>query len=131
MTEFVGPLSRENGVLKSRNTVIVSPGRCDRSPCGTGTSARLAVMHAKGLIDVGETFLHESIIGSVFESRINSVTRLGDVPAVVPVVAGQAWITAISQVGVDPTDRFQTGFTLADTWCEAVDDKLIKSRAGS
>jgi len=47
---------------------------------------------------------------------------------VVPVVAGQAWITAISQVGVDPTDRFQTGFTVADTWLEAVDDKLIKSR---
>jgi proline racemase len=131
MTEFVGPLSRENGVLKSRNTVIVSPGRCDRSPCGTGTSARLAVMHAKGLIDVGETFLHESIIGSIFESRIESVTRLGDVPAIVPVVSGQAWITAISQVGVDPTDRFQTGFTLADTWCEAVDDKLIKSRVSS
>lgn len=127
-TEFVMPLRRENGVLSSRNTVIVSPGRCDRSPCGTGTSARLAVMHAKGLIEVGETFVHESIIGSRFESRIASTTTLGSVPAVVPVVAGQAWISAISQVGVDPTDRFQTGFTLSDTWLEAVDDKLIKSR---
>jgi proline racemase len=131
MTEFIGPLRRENGVLRSRNTVIVSPGRCDRSPCGTGTSARLAVMHAKGQIQPGETFMHESIIGSVFESRIDSLARLGDVPAVVPVVAGQAWITAISQVGVDPTDRFQTGFTLADTWREAVDDKLIRSRGAA
>ncbi|WP_250528086.1 proline racemase family protein [Caballeronia sp. GAWG2-1] len=128
-TEFVMPLRRENGVLTSRNTVIVSPGRCDRSPCGTGTSARLAVMHAKGLIEAGERFVHESIIGSRFESRIDSLTQLGDVPAVVPVVAGQAWISAISQVGVDPTDRYQTGFTLSDTWLEAVDDKLIKSRA--
>ncbi|MBN3727422.1 proline racemase family protein [Burkholderia sp. Ac-20379] len=127
-TEFVMPLRRENGVLTSRNTVIVSPGRCDRSPCGTGTSARLAVMHAKGQIAVGETFVHESIIGSRFESRVASTTMLGDVPAVVPVVSGQAWISAISQVGVDPTDRFQTGFTLSDTWLEAVDDKLIKSR---
>ncbi|WP_414449981.1 proline racemase family protein [Burkholderia sp. 22PA0099] len=127
-TEFVMPLRRENGVLTSRNTVIVSPGRCDRSPCGTGTSARLAVMHAKGQIAVGETFVHESIIGSRFESRVESTTLLGDVPAVVPVVSGQAWISAISQVGVDPTDRFQTGFTLSDTWLEAVDDKLIKSR---
>ncbi|MEK6346918.1 MAG: proline racemase family protein [Burkholderia sp.] len=127
-TEFVMPLRRENGVLTSRNTVIVSPGRCDRSPCGTGTSARLAVMHAKGQIAVGETFVHESIIGSRFESRVASTTVLGDVPAVVPVVSGQAWISAISQVGVDPTDRFQTGFTLSDTWLEAVDDKLIKSR---
>ncbi|MDR5827366.1 proline racemase family protein [Caballeronia sp. LP006] len=128
-TEFVMPLRRENGVLTSRNTVIVSPGRCDRSPRGTGTSARLAVMHAKGLIEAGERFVHESIIGSRFESRIDSLTQLGDVPAVVPVVAGQAWISAISQVGVDPTDRYQTGFTLSDTWLEAVDDKLIKSRA--
>ncbi|WP_414444433.1 proline racemase family protein [Burkholderia sp. 22PA0106] len=127
-TEFVMPLRRENGVLTSRNTVIVSPGRCDRSPCGTGTSARLAVIHAKGQIAVGETFVHESIIGSRFESRVESTTVLGDVPAVVPVVSGQAWISAISQVGVDPTDRFQTGFTLSDTWLEAVDDKLIKSR---
>jgi proline racemase len=127
-TEFVLPLRRENGVLTSRNTVIVSPGRCDRSPCGTGTSARLAVMHAKGQIGVGEKFIHESIIGSVFESRIESVTQLGSYPAVVPVVSGQAWISAISQVGVDPSDRFQTGFTLSDTWLEAVDDKLIKSR---
>ncbi|WP_186027186.1 proline racemase family protein [Burkholderia gladioli] len=127
-TEFVLPVRRENGVLKSRNTVIVSPGRCDRSPCGTGTSARLAVLHAKGLISVGETFVHESIIGSLFESRIASLTKLGDRPAVVPVVSGQAWISAISQVGVDPSDSFQTGFTLSDTWLEAVDDKLIKSR---
>jgi proline racemase len=127
-TEFVLPLRRESGVLKSRNTVIVSPGRCDRSPCGTGTSARLAVMHAKGQIQVGETFVHESIIGSLFESRIESVTQVGPYAAVVPVVAGQAWISAISQVGVDPSDRFPTGFTLSDTWLEAVDDKLIKSR---
>jgi proline racemase len=126
--EFVLPLRRVNGVLTSRNTVIVSPGRCDRSPCGTGTSARLAVMHAKGQIGVGEKLIHESIIGSVFESHVASVTRLGSYAAVVPVVSGQAWISAISQVGIDPSDRFQAGFTLSDTWLEAVDDKLIKSR---
>lgn len=126
--QFMGPLDRENGRLFARNTVIVSPGRCDRSPCGTGTSARLAVLHARGLIDVGETFVHESITGSRFESRIASTTQVGQYAAVVPVVSGQAWITAISQIGVDPTDRFQTGFTVADTWLEAVDDKLIKSR---
>jgi proline racemase len=129
--QFTGPLSRENGTLFARNTVIVSPGRCDRSPCGTGTSARLAVLHARGLIEVGETFIHESITGSRFESRIASTTEVGDREAVVPVVSGQAWITSISQVGVDPSDRFQNGFTLADTWLEAVDDKLIKTRKTS
>ena len=127
-TEFVMPLRRENGVLTSRNTVIVSPGRCDRSPCGTGTSARLAIMHAKGEIKVGEPFIHQSIIGSQFESRIESTTQIASYAAVVPVVSGQAWISAISQVGVDPSDPFQNGFTLADTWLEAVDNKLIKSK---
>ena len=127
-TQFMGALQREHGKLFSRNTVIVSPGRCDRSPCGTGTSSRLAVLHARGLIGAGETFVHESITGSRFESRIASTTRVGNYDAIVPVVSGQAWITSISQVGVDPSDRFPTGFTLADTWLEAVDDKLIKSR---
>ncbi|MFK4442591.1 proline racemase [Caballeronia udeis] len=127
-TEFVTRLRREDGVVKSRNTVIVSPGRCDRSPCGTGTSARLAVMHAKGLIAPGETFLHESIIGSVFDSRIESLTKVGGLPAVVPSVAGQGWIAAMSQYGLDPSDRFPKGYTLSDTWLEAVDDKLIRSR---
>ncbi|HTK02629.1 MAG TPA: proline racemase family protein [Bordetella sp.] len=127
-TEFVLPPRREDGVLRARNAVIVSPGRCDRSPCGTGTSARLAVMHAKGQIAAGETFVHESIIGTEFEACIVSATQVGDYPAVVSTVAGQAWITGITQFGVDPTDPFPLGFTLADTWQEAVDDRLIKSR---
>jgi proline racemase len=85
-------------------------------------------MHAKGLIAEGETFIHESIIGTEFESRITATTKIGDYPAVVSTVAGQAWITGITQFGVDPTDPFPLGFTLADTWQEAVDDRLIKSR---
>ncbi|HDR9173107.1 TPA: proline racemase family protein [Burkholderia vietnamiensis] len=127
-TQFMGPLTRENDTLFARNTVIVSPGRCDRSPCGTGTSARLAVLHARNMIEPGEVFVHESITGSRFDSRIAGTTKVGEIDAVVPVVSGQAWITAISQIGVDPTDRFQTGFTVADTWLETVDDKLIRSR---
>lgn len=113
---FTGPLRREEGVLVSRNAVIVTPGRIDRSPCGTGTSARLAVMHAKGIIDVGERFVHESLIGTRFDSRIESTTTIGQIPAVVPSVAGQAWITELSQVGVDPSDPFPAGYTLSDTW---------------
>jgi proline racemase len=116
-TEFTLPLHRDtDGVLTAKNTVIVSPGRIDRSPCGTGTSARLAVMHAKGEIGVGERFVHESIIGTRFDSAVESTTTVGPIPAVVPSVAGQAWITEISQVGLDPTDPFPEGYTLADTW---------------
>jgi proline racemase len=115
-TEFTGPLERRDGVLASRNAVVVSPGRLDRSPCGTGTSARLAVLHARGEIGVGEEFVHESIIGTFFGSRIESLGDVGGVPAVTPSVTGQAWITELSQVGVDPSDPFPVGYTLADTW---------------
>ena len=115
-TEFTTPAERIGGVLTGRNAVIVSPGRIDRSPCGTGSSARLAVLHAMGQIDVGETFLHRSIIDTTFDTRIESLTRVGDVDAIVPSVAGQAWITDFSKVGVDPSDPFPQGVTLGDTW---------------
>jgi len=119
-TCFMGPLERRNGQLHARNAVIVSPGRCDRSPCGTGTSARLALMHLKGEIKSGETFVHESIIGSRFENRIEAVTEVGPYPAVIPSIAGQAWITGIYQIGLDPSDPFPNGFTLSDTWLKAI-----------
>lgn len=115
-TEFVGALERRDGVLTSRNAVVVSPGRLDRSPCGTGTSARLAVLAAKGLIAVGEPFVHESVIGSQFLSHIDRVTSVGTYDAVIPRVAGQAFITELSQVGLDPADPYPTGYTLSDTW---------------
>ncbi len=115
-TEFVGPLTRHDGSLISRNAVVVSPGRLDRSPCGTGTSARLAVLHAKGLIGVGEPFIHESVIGARFGSHIDRLTAVGPYDAVVPRISGQAYITEISQVGLDPADPFPTGYVLSDTW---------------
>lgn len=115
-TEFTLPVSRESGTLAGRNAVIVSPGRLDRCPCGTGTSARLAVLHARGQVKPGERFISESIIGTRFDSAIESLTTVGGIDAVVPSVTGQAWITDLSQIGVEPTDPFPTGYTLADTW---------------
>jgi proline racemase len=120
MTVMAGPLRTEDGVLTARNAVVVSPGRLDRSPCGTGTSARLAVMHARDQIGVGERFVHESVIGTRFDTRIESTTTVGEYAAVVPSVAGQAWITEISQVGLDPSDPFPAGYTLSDTWSRVV-----------
>lgn len=121
-TEFTGPLSRdEEGRLTSRNAVIVSPGRCDRSPCGTGTSARLAVMRARGQIEIGETFIHESIIGTRFEGIVEKETDEGGLPAIIPSVSGQCWITYMAQVGIDPSDPLQQGYTLSDTWLKAID----------
>jgi len=113
---MMGPLRREDGVLISKNTVVVSPGRCDRSPCGTGSSARLALLHARDQIQKGETLIHESIIGSRFTCTIEATCQIGPSPAVIPAIAGQAWITGIYQMGMDPSDPFQDGFTLADMW---------------
>ena len=109
-------MERREGILTSRNAVVVSPGRLDRSPCGTGTSARLAVLKAKKLIDVGEEFIHESVIDAQFHSRIDKTTRLGSYDAVIPRIAGQAYITEISHVGLDPADPYPTGYVLSDTW---------------
>jgi len=77
-------------------------------------------MHARGEIAVGETFVHESVIGSRFFSSIDAVTSVGPYPAVVPSVTGQAWITELCQVGLDPSDPFPAGYTLSDTWISAL-----------
>ncbi len=114
--EFTLPPERVDGVLTAKNTVVVSPGRCDRSPCGTGTSARMALMHARGELAVGEPFVHTSIIDSRFECRIESTTTVGGVPAVVTSIAGQAWITDLTTLVLDPTDPYPGGYRLTDTW---------------
>jgi proline racemase len=113
-TEFAMPFAGPGTV--SRNAVIVKPGRIDRSPCGTGTSARLAVMHARGQLAPGQGFVHESIVGSRFEAGIVSTCMVGGRSAIVPTIAGQAWITGVFQHGVDPSDPFREGFTLPDLW---------------
>jgi proline racemase len=100
----------------SRNAVVVSPGRLDRSATGTGLSARMAALHARGQMQVGDTMSHASAIGSAFEGRIVSETTVADRPAIVPAIRGSAWITGITQVMVDPSDPFPEGYLLSDTW---------------
>jgi proline racemase len=90
----------------------IHPGWLDRSPCGTGTSARLAQLHARGLLDVGDTLVNESVIGTRFTGRIAAETEVGGVPAIVPEITGRAWITAMGQYLLDPEDPFPTGFRL-------------------
>lgn len=99
-----------------RGSTIVLPGRCDRSPCGTGSSARLAVLHARGEVGVGERLRARSIIDSEFEIGITGTTRVGTLPAVLPQVSGRAWIFGVHQCGVDPSDPYPLGFTLSDMW---------------
>ncbi len=111
-----------------RNTVIVSTGRLDwdrpdtwvgavdRSPCGTGTSAKMAALHAKGQLGLDEDFHHEGILGTVFTGRLVREAKVGDYDAVVPTITGQAWITGFAQYVVDPEDPFPNGFTVGDIW---------------
>ena len=91
-------------------------GAIDRSPCGTGTSARMATLHARGRLAIGDDFRHEGILGTVFTGRLLEETRLGERTAVVPQITGQAWITGIADYVVDPTDPFPDGFTIGDIW---------------
>ncbi len=112
----------------ARNVVTVSTGKLDwdrpatwtgaidRSPCGTGTSARMAVLHAKGRLRVGDTFRHEGILGTVFTGRCLEETAIGPYRAIVPTITGQAWITGFASYVVDPTDPFPDGFTVGDIW---------------
>jgi proline racemase len=100
----------------TRNAVVVAPGRLDRSATGTGLSARMAALHARGLMRVGDAMTHASALGSTFDGRIVAETRVGDRDAIVPAIRGSAWITGITQVVVDPTDPFPEGYLLSDTW---------------
>jgi proline racemase len=100
----------------SKNAVVVAPGRLDRSATGTGLSARMAALHARGAMRVGDSMTHAFVIGSTFEGRIVSETTVGGRPAIAPAIRGSAWITSTSQVLVDPTDPFPEGYLLSDTW---------------
>jgi proline racemase len=114
--QFAAPLSREEGVAVGKNAVAIRPGKIDRSPCGTGCSARLAVLHAKGVLATGERFVGRSIIGSEFRCRIEETVRVGGKAGIVPSLSGRAWITGTHQHLLDPDDPWPGGYRLADTW---------------
>ncbi len=102
--------------MTGANAVVVRPGKIDRSPTGTGCSARMAVLHARGRMKVGDRYLARSIIGSTFACRILGETRVGALPAIVPEISGRAWITGVHQHMLDPSDPWPEGYRLADTW---------------
>jgi len=91
-------------------------GVMDRSPCGTGTCAKMATLHARGQLGIGEPFVHEGILGTVFTGRLVEETTVGPYRAVVPEITGTAWITGFASYVVDPDDPFPEGFTVGDLW---------------
>lgn len=96
----------------SRHAMVISPGWFDRSPCGTGTSARMAQLYARGELPLDVDFVNESFIGTHFVGRLVEETRVGDIPAVIPMITGRAWITATAQYMLSDDDPFPAGFLL-------------------
>lgn len=105
--EFIAPGS---DAAHSRHAMAIHPGWFDRSPCGTGTSARMAELHARGELALHHDFVNESFIGSRFTGRLVGETTVGGLPAVLPTITGRAWVTGIGQYMLDPTDPYPAGF---------------------
>ena len=93
-----------------RNVVIFGDAMADRSPCGTGTSAKLATLHHWGEIEVGEEFIYESFIGTLFKGVIKETTKVADFDAVIPQITGSAYLTGTATYLIDPTDPLKYGF---------------------
>ena len=114
--QFAGPLHEEAGSLTGANAVAIRPGKIDRSPTGTGCSARMAVLAAKGRMKRGDRYVARSIIGSRFDCRIEAVTDVAGRVAISPSLAGRAWVTGTHQHMLDPDDPWPRGYVLSDTW---------------
>jgi proline racemase len=126
IAQLSGPPSHPSAHRK--NCVVVSTGKLDwskpstwtgsidRSPCGTGTCAKMATLYAKGKLGLNEDFVHEGILGTLFTGRLTAETRVGPYTAVVPTLSGQAWIYGMSSYVIAPDDPFPEGFTVGDIW---------------
>jgi proline racemase len=114
--QFTAPVDRSGPVPEGKSAVVIDPGKIDRSPTGTGCSARMAVMVARGELGAGDRYVGRSIIGSRFDCRVSGITTVGDRPAIVPTIRGRAWITGTHQVMRDPDDPWPCGYRMADTW---------------
>jgi len=115
-TQIALPIFYEKGVAISKNAVAIQPGKIDRSPTGTGCSARLAVLHKREVLKLNDLMIGRSIIDSQFECKIEEEITIGDRLGIIPSIAGQAWITGYHQHTLDPTDPYPLGYKLSDTW---------------
>ncbi|MEX0276098.1 MAG: proline racemase family protein [Ruegeria sp.] len=114
--QIAGPVERNGDVLTGRNTVAIKPGKLDRSPCGTGASARMAVMLAKNQMRAVDRYHARSVIDSEFRCRIVETFDLNGRVAITPEISGRGWITGIHQHMLDPDDPWPGGYRLSDTW---------------
>ena len=113
---FAGPLVSGKDGYETRAAVAIQPGKVDRSPTGTALCARMAVLHERGLMGLGDTLTARSLIGSTFRGNIVAETQLAGKNAIVPEISGRAWITGMHQHMLDPDDPWPEGYRLSDTW---------------
>lgn len=114
--QFTNPVVKKEGLLHGKNAVTIRPGKVDRSPCGTGSSARMAVLHAKGLMKAGDTFVSTSLLDTEFQCSIDHEVDINGMTGISPIISGRAWVIGTKQLMVDPSDPFQDGYRVSDTW---------------
>jgi trans-L-3-hydroxyproline dehydratase len=117
--QMTAPLESVDGAAGGLSAVVIRPGKLDRSPCGTGCSARMAVLHSRGILKPGDRFIGRSMLGSRFDCRIDSEFEVRGNRAIIPLITGSAWITGVHQHMLDPGDPWPHGYRLADTWPKA------------
>lgn len=113
---FAGGLTEGAEGLETKAAVAIQPGKVDRSPTGTALSARMALLHARGQMQVGDQLKAHSVIGSTFAGKILGQTEVGSKPAILPEISGRGWVTGIHQHMLDPSDPWPEGYRLSDTW---------------
>jgi proline racemase len=113
---FAGPLRDGPEGMETGAAVAIQPGKVDRSPTGTALSARMAVLHARGVMKQGDRMTARSLIGSTFSGQILGETTVGGTPAIHPAISGRGWITGMHQHMLDPSDPWPEGYRLSDTW---------------
>lgn len=126
ISQLSGPADGPNADWKNAVTMASGPlswddpatwtGAIDRCPCGTGTCAKMAVLHAKGELPLDHDFRHQGILGTVYTGRLVERAQIGDKPAVVPTISGRAWISGFNTLVLDPEDPLPEGYTLGDIW---------------
>ena len=115
-TQIHSNVTAVGGVKTYTNTVVIDPGKLDRSPTGTGLSARMAILHARKELSVGEPIIARSIIGSSFEGKIVGIEELKGIPMIKPEISGRAWVTGSYSYYLDPSDPWPHGYRVSDTW---------------
>ncbi len=122
--QFTLPTAVEDRVVAGKSTVVIDPGKLDRSPTGTGCSARMATMVARGQLALGDAYIGHSIINSRFDCRVEKLTDLKGTPAIIPSLQGRAWICGKTEILRDPNDPWQQGYRLSDTWPKMPDGTI-------